>query len=483
MPITILSPYSGRPVKVRDQDLERALRDEEGRIFYVVQGDDGKGYYASMTRKGSEKDQERYRKLDEKGAVVDQRAKETVQQLHDATGTKRRNPVGIMLLLLIVLALAGGGYVYLQHPEWLGLGDEPAEQPEVPGTPGSPDADPDNPASEQTGMAPGFSAVRIVPAITYSSERAPAEIASAAVSTTLNKTAPTEAKPVAESETQAQAQDQPEPEAQPQPQPTDPQTADATPRQPRTWQPDTSSPPAATADDAGSAESDPFAGFRVTASGLRYKTTHLTDGDPALVGCFLHIRYAAYTLDRRPLIDDAQQQFVIMTGRAIRALDEGLAGMRAGEQRLIFVPKGHSTAGHLPGIDQLPNEPFLLDVQLLAVRPGVTHIIEHPGEGDRARPGDTVTLQYEAWVAGKTEPFDSSALRGEPMRLTLGQDNVILGLDLGIVGMQPGETRLLTIPPYLAYGDREIADGLIPANAVLSYRITALDVQRPADEE
>ena len=33
MPIVINSPFSGKPVKIRDQDVGRAVKDEEGRIF------------------------------------------------------------------------------------------------------------------------------------------------------------------------------------------------------------------------------------------------------------------------------------------------------------------------------------------------------------------------------------------------------------------------------------------------------------------
>jgi len=489
MPITILSPYSGRPVKVRDQDIERAIRDEEGRIFYVVEGTDGQGYYASMTRKGSEKDQQRYRKLNDKGAVVDHQAKQNVLQAHDATGRRRRNPVGTLVLLLIVAALALAGYAYVAHPEWLGLGgDEPAAtEPNNPTPPVQPEADPPAPVSL---LAP----YRIISISTEPTPEADPESASAAAEAESQDTP----IPASNNETPAQTPD-PQPavqdtEPQPQPEPvTVPEAAPEAapvpeaepeaqpepeaPRQPRTWRPGQD----ASANNADNTQPprDPFADFHITATGLRYKTTQLTDGSPALLGCYLHVRYAAYQIDGTPIIDDAQQQFVIMSGRAIRAFDEGLAGMREGEQRLILVPKGHSTSGELPGVEQLPNQPFVLDVQLVAVKPGITHVIETPGRGDPARPGDTVTLTYRAWVEGKDQPFDSSDLRGRPMIITLGQGEVIPGLELGVAGMQPGETRLLTIPPYLAYGDRAIAGGLIPANAVLTYRLTAEKVQGP----
>ncbi len=50
MAITVDSPYSGKPVKVREQDVRRAVRDEEGRIFYVLPRPDGSGFVGSKTR-------------------------------------------------------------------------------------------------------------------------------------------------------------------------------------------------------------------------------------------------------------------------------------------------------------------------------------------------------------------------------------------------------------------------------------------------
>ena len=50
MAITVDSPYSGKPVKVREQDVRRAVRDEEGRIFYVLPRPDGSGFFGSKTR-------------------------------------------------------------------------------------------------------------------------------------------------------------------------------------------------------------------------------------------------------------------------------------------------------------------------------------------------------------------------------------------------------------------------------------------------
>ncbi len=66
MPLTILSPHSGKPVKIRDQDVGRAVRDEEKRVFYALPRPGGGGHYGALTRNGSEKDLARYDALEAK---------------------------------------------------------------------------------------------------------------------------------------------------------------------------------------------------------------------------------------------------------------------------------------------------------------------------------------------------------------------------------------------------------------------------------
>ena len=45
MPIVVNSPYSGESVKIRDQDVGRAVKDRDGKVFYVLPRSDGSGYY------------------------------------------------------------------------------------------------------------------------------------------------------------------------------------------------------------------------------------------------------------------------------------------------------------------------------------------------------------------------------------------------------------------------------------------------------
>lgn len=105
MPITVLSPFSGNPVKIRDQDLGRAVRDEAGRIFYVLEKPDGGGYYAAPTRAGGPKDLDRYLALESKTDVARDNTREQVAQIHDATG-KRRGNSGRLVVIVLLIALA-----------------------------------------------------------------------------------------------------------------------------------------------------------------------------------------------------------------------------------------------------------------------------------------------------------------------------------------------------------------------------------------
>jgi FKBP-type peptidyl-prolyl cis-trans isomerase 2 len=93
--------------------------------------------------------------------------------------------------------------------------------------------------------------------------------------------------------------------------------------------------------------------------------------------------------------------------------------------------------------------------------------------------GDTVSVNY----VGKLEDgtiFDTSVkevaveagiyiqMRNyEPLTFTIGEGQMIKGFDEGVVGMQVGEEKTLTIPPEEAYGEyREEFVREIPVGAV-----------------
>ena len=98
------------------------------------------------------------------------------------------------------------------------------------------------------------------------------------------------------------------------------------------------------------------------------------------------------------------------------------------------------------------------------------------GTGDIATAGDTVSVQYKgAFTDGKV--FDSSYERGEPIKFTLGVNQVIRGWDEGINGMRVGGKRHLVISPDYGYGPS--AYGPIPANSTLVFDVELVGVAHP----
>ncbi len=99
------------------------------------------------------------------------------------------------------------------------------------------------------------------------------------------------------------------------------------------------------------------------------------------------------------------------------------------------------------------------------------------GTGAEAKAGDTITVHYIGVLPDGTV-FDASQNRGQPFTFTLGGGQVIKGWDQGLLGMKVGGTRLVAIPPELAYGERAI--GQIPSNASLIFQVELLSIGEPA---
>ena len=104
------------------------------------------------------------------------------------------------------------------------------------------------------------------------------------------------------------------------------------------------------------------------------------------------------------------------------------------------------------------------------------------GTGAAIGSGQIAVVQYTGWLyeAGaadhKGKQFDSSLTRREAFKFPLGTGSVIKGWDQGVTGMQVGESRRLTIPPELAYGDGG-AGGVIPPGATLVFDVELVGIE------
>jgi peptidylprolyl isomerase len=107
---------------------------------------------------------------------------------------------------------------------------------------------------------------------------------------------------------------------------------------------------------------------------------------------------------------------------------------------------------------------------------GVRYIIQKEGTGVKPAAGKTVRVNYKGTLlSGKT--FDGSEFHGGPFEFQAGIGRVIPGWDEMIMDMKTGEKRLVIIPPELAYGDRTVGNGVIPANSFLVFEMELVGIK------
>ncbi|MBN4056711.1 FKBP-type peptidyl-prolyl cis-trans isomerase [bacterium AH-315-J21] len=110
-----------------------------------------------------------------------------------------------------------------------------------------------------------------------------------------------------------------------------------------------------------------------TASGLKYVITKEGKGDVAKSGQNVAVHYAGRLASNGKEFDNSFKrqkpiEFKLGIGRVIKGWDEGIAGMRVGEERTLIIPSelGYGKRGAGGAIP--PNATLIFDVQLVAVK-------------------------------------------------------------------------------------------------------------------
>ena len=112
---------------------------------------------------------------------------------------------------------------------------------------------------------------------------------------------------------------------------------------------------------------------------------------------------------------------------------------------------------------------------------GLQYATTQAGTGPGAVEGQVLTMNYTGYLLDGTR-FDSSL---NPDRtpfqfylgpVQLGDSNVIVGWNPGLMGIQVGEKRTLVIPSYIAYGTGGSSDGSIPPNSTLIFNVQCLAI-------
>jgi FKBP-type peptidyl-prolyl cis-trans isomerase len=177
--------------------------------------------------------------------------------------------------------------------------------------------------------------------------------------------------------------------------------------------------------------------------------------------------------------------FNLGEGRVIKGWEQGVQGMKVGGKRTLIIPSplGYGSRGAGKGVIP-PDADLVFDIELLDVinMPEVKKIDNKLGKGVEAVSGKQVTVHYTGWLRDpkakgeKGKEFDSSRKR-DAFSFTINGGEVIRGWDLGVQGMKIGGKRTLIIPAALAYGTREVGNGLIPANSDLIFEVELLKVK------
>ena len=103
------------------------------------------------------------------------------------------------------------------------------------------------------------------------------------------------------------------------------------------------------------------------------------------------------------------------------------------------------------------------------------------GQGQGAAVGQVATIHFIGWIdqqGVRGREIYNSRSRGQQVSFVIGTERVMPGWNAGVLGMKPGGTRMLLVPPGMAYGNRTI-DDVVPANAALMFRIELLALDDP----
>ncbi|MDX1436400.1 MAG: FKBP-type peptidyl-prolyl cis-trans isomerase, partial [Anaerolineales bacterium] len=221
-----------------------------------------------------------------------------------------------------------------------------------------------------------------------------------------------------------------------------------------------------------------FVQSQTTESGLQFEELRTGTGEPVKLGDAVSVHYSGYLEDGTEFDSSLSRgqpfSFVVGYGFVIPGWDEGVQGMQAGGLRRLTIPPdlayGEAGAGDLIP----PNSTLVFEVELLDVFSTETEDLI-VGDGAEVGAGDTITVEYTVWLMDGDQ-IDSSRDTGQPITFIVGAGQMLPGIEQGVVGMQLGGKRLVTIPPELAFGDQGLAD-LIPPGATLQFEFELVSIE------
>jgi len=121
----------------------------------------------------------------------------------------------------------------------------------------------------------------------------------------------------------------------------------------------------------------------------------------------------------------------------------------------------------------------LADDQFIKTPSGLEYKELRLGSGREARLGETAVIYFIGWLNDKgqkgKEIFNARKQK-KTVSFQIGTDKVMQGWNEGVIGMRPGGSRMLRIPPELGYGAKAI-DDVVPPHAHLIFIIELLELK------
>ncbi|XP_063072238.1 peptidyl-prolyl cis-trans isomerase FKBP10-like [Engraulis encrasicolus] len=179
------------------------------------------------------------------------------------------------------------------------------------------------------------------------------------------------------------------------------------------------------------------------------------------------------------------QDSVVGEGWLISGLEEGLLGMCVGERRSLTIPPFNAYGEKGYGLNVPPHATLQFSIQLEDLhnpkdKVTVETLLLPATCPRRSQSGDFMRYHYNGTFLNG-QGFDSSYSRNHTYDTYLGRGFVIAGMDEGLQGACAGESRRITMPPHLAYGQNG-AGNTIPGSAVLVFDVYVVDFHNPADQ-
>jgi FKBP-type peptidyl-prolyl cis-trans isomerase len=210
-------------------------------------------------------------------------------------------------------------------------------------------------------------------------------------------------------------------------------------------------------------------------------------GDTLIVD-YTGIRAADGTMFDSSYLRDLPLDFELGRGNVISGWEQGLTGATAGSLIKLDVPTDLAY-GNAPPVDAIqPGDALTFMVEVRAViapvtpdqapldllttpSPGVDDVVMTEivaGDGAVVEPGDTAVVHILLARGDTLAVLLDTWERQDPLQVIIEEADTLPGIVSGLQGARVGATRLLTIPPHLAFGrDGDANLGLPPDTDVV----------------